>query len=412
MIHVMSVILYLAHTVQGTSTTCPPSDGTPRSVWSILATCAFTLLICVWQSIHDDVPPPNLGWCKARVVQVSTILLSFLLPEWTVCIAGKQWSEARRKAAELRDKRYGWSMTHSFFAEMGGFYYCKKEGSSERIDSLDFKALRDKDEIANPDFTEQDIKDKSKSDWPGKFILGVQLIWFILQVAVRHFTGLAVTLVELDTVCMAVLTILLLYFWHYKPLRPKCPHIFYSYEYLKSNPDLSQASQSGRCFLYALTDFVGCTGNTPADEEKPLPENRNDNATHSLWHSLIESVKMKQVDTSSISLGSLCTAWFIFGALHLTAWDFAFAMKLEKFTWRIGSLLLAAAPLVVTAEKGLVSVLRRVGWRDDTNSSIESTFLFFSLALAFVCRMLLVVVMFASLRFIPCSAYETVSWLR
>lgn len=122
-------------------------------------------------------------------------------------------------------------------------------------------------------------------------------------------------------------------------------------------------------------------------------------------------MKLKQVDTSSISLGSLCTAWFIFGALHLAAWDHAFVTKLEQFTWRIGSLVLAAMPLVVTAEKGLVFVLRRVGWWDDTNSSIESTFLFLSLVLAFVCRMSLVAVMFATLRSIPCSAYETVSWL-
>lgn len=257
MIHVLAVFLYLVHTVQGTSSTCQPSnyDGTPRTVWSILATCAFTLLICVWQAIHDDIPSPNLKWYKARLLQGFIILLSFLLPEWTVCIAGKQWSEARRKVKEFRGmiyptdtpytpnnffsgKGHEWSMTHSFFAEMGGFYYCEKAGSSRKIDSLEFQDRRDKNEIANPDLTEQDIKDKSKSDWPGKFILAVQLIRFILQVAVRHFTGHAVTLVELDTVCMAVLTILLLFFWHYKPLRPKCPHIFYSYEYLKSDPDL------------------------------------------------------------------------------------------------------------------------------------------------------------------------------
>ena len=108
MIHVLAVFLYLVHTVQGTSSTCQPSnyDGTPRTVWSILATCAFTLLICVWQAIHDDIPSPNLKWYKARLLQGFIILLSFLLPEWTVCIAGKQWSEARRKVKEFRGMIY------------------------------------------------------------------------------------------------------------------------------------------------------------------------------------------------------------------------------------------------------------------------------------------------------------------
>ncbi|KAF8433196.1 hypothetical protein L210DRAFT_3355512, partial [Boletus edulis BED1] len=59
----------------------------------------------------------------------------------------------------------------------------------------------------------------SKSDALGKAILTLQLFWFMLQVVVCSSTCLAVTLIELDTVCMAVLSLLVLFLWWDKPLR-------------------------------------------------------------------------------------------------------------------------------------------------------------------------------------------------
>ena len=121
-----------------------------------------------------------------------------------------------------------WSIKHSFFAQMGGFYYCNEDGSAEVIDSVEFLRRCEKGEIANPVFTKDEIRDKSKSDGLGKFILALQLFWFIVQVVVRHFKGLAVTLVELDTVCLSVLTLICLIFWQKKPYRAHCIHVFYA----------------------------------------------------------------------------------------------------------------------------------------------------------------------------------------
>jgi len=113
---------------------------------------------------------------------------------------------------------------------MGGFVYCDDEGNLHTINSPRFLELCEANKIANPLITEQEIKDKSKSDALGRAILAFQLLWFTLQVSTRHFSDLTVTLVELDTVCMAVLTLLLLFLWRNKPLRAECPHIFYSYQ--------------------------------------------------------------------------------------------------------------------------------------------------------------------------------------
>ena len=118
-------------------------------------------------------------------------------------------------------------MAHSFFAQMGGFVYHDEEGNSRTIYSEEFLKLCQVNKIANPVITVKQIKAMSKSDALGKAFLVLQLFWFTLQVIVRGSHGLAVTLVELDTVAMAALTFLVLWFWWEKPLRPECPHIFY-----------------------------------------------------------------------------------------------------------------------------------------------------------------------------------------
>ena len=113
----------------------------------------------------------------------------------------------------MSEKGYQWSMTHSFFAEMGGFVYCDHKGNSCTIDFLKFLELCEENKVLNPLIMVQEIPDKSKSDALAKAILAVQLLWFTIQVVARGSRGLAVTLVELDTVCMATLGLLILWFW-------------------------------------------------------------------------------------------------------------------------------------------------------------------------------------------------------
>jgi hypothetical protein len=118
-------------------------------------------------------------------------------------------------------------MTHSYFAETGGFVYRDKEGNMRVIDAIEFLHLCKAGKIDHPLVTEDEINDKSKSDAVTKAIFTIQLLWFMMQVAVRHSIGLVVTLVELDTLCMAVLAVFYILLWWNKPLSVRCPHIFY-----------------------------------------------------------------------------------------------------------------------------------------------------------------------------------------
>ena len=245
----MLVLVSLAQVVLGTSTNStsssvpqPTCDGTMRSLWSILGSCASTLLICVWQAIHFNLDD-SMDLFRKPVVLV---LSSFFAPEIVVSAAAHEWAEARKQVALFRgmlsltmsvqcltyhgtvsEKGYQWSMAHSFFAEMGGFVYHDEEGNTGPISSENFLVLCQEKQIANPFITVKEIKARSKSDTFGKAFLAFQLLWFTLQVIVRGSHGLAVTLIELDTVSMAALNLLILWLWLEKPLRAGCPHTFY-----------------------------------------------------------------------------------------------------------------------------------------------------------------------------------------
>ena len=137
------------------------------------------------------------------------------------------------------DRFKWWTRTHSYFVLMGGFALQDDEGTREiRFDT--FLSLVDAGDIVNPVVTKDEIKDKSTSDALAKAILIVQLSWFVTQVAARLINHLAVTLVELDTVCMALFTFPLIFFWWRKPCCPQYPHIFYKRNASKSNIKMSQ----------------------------------------------------------------------------------------------------------------------------------------------------------------------------
>jgi len=332
--------------------------------------------------------------------------VSFFVPESVVADATKEWWEAGCKVREFRERGYEWSMTHSFFAEMGGFVYANRddEGTFKLVtmDSLKFLELCEEDKIANPMIMVEDIKDKSKSDTLGKAILAVQLLWFTLQVAVRVQQRLTVTLVELDTVCMAVLTLLLLLIWKDKPLRPERPHIFYSPQEVTQlqEMDLVKLSQkywkSEPSCLYELMAWFGCRRKTPSNPNKQKPR-------------LLKLQQLLEVEVagfSVLSLLSFCVTGIIFGGLHLTAWNFDFGTDAEKKAWRVASLILAGAPLAMIVFC-LTLALRQ---RQESTRRSGGTRVYLGIALILLSRLILLGLMFASLRSMPCSAHRNVIW--
>ncbi|KAG9316866.1 hypothetical protein JVU11DRAFT_2942 [Chiua virens] len=185
-----------------------------------------------------------------------------------------------------------WTTTHSHFVLNGGFVLRDSEGLRE-IKVEEFLRLLDAKEIVNPMVKEADIKDKSSSDDLAKAILVAQLSWFMIQVIVRLVNHLVVTLIELDTVCMALLTLILI--------------------------------------------FIGGKNHFALGE---IPTITTERKSYNFLYSTSESD-----DDSCDSLCLLLITWVMLGALHLLAWNYGFQTTSEMILWRVASLVLTASPI-------------------------------------------------------------------
>lgn len=87
---------------------------------------------------------------------------------------------------------YGWTMTHGFFAVMGGFmlFEHNKDPEPRTLDPFKLKEYLQRGEIF---ITEKEIQDRSNGDILSKGLVVVQTTWFILQCIARASEHLPIT---------------------------------------------------------------------------------------------------------------------------------------------------------------------------------------------------------------------------
>ncbi|KAF8843866.1 hypothetical protein BDN67DRAFT_84427 [Paxillus ammoniavirescens] len=382
MIRPLLVLPFLVQLVEAASTNttseCPAPDATScnsRSVWSILGTCALTLFICTWKAAYPNMFPEK-RWYTVALYRMALGLSALLAPEITTMRAYSEWKEAGKIQEEFCSLR--WTRTHGFFLLMGGFVL--QDGVQRQVLN---GYSRSREQLKNaatviPKITKKEIMDKSKSDGLGNALLVLQLSWFILQVVARAMNGLAITLLEIDTLALAALSLPLFFFWWSKPLAPECPHIFYTH--------------------------VPQTSSNSPDEQEPFEDEDILVSRRVIWEDEIFGPGIdKELDASA-----LLAVWIILGALHLIAWDFQFSSQVEKIIWRVASLTLIATPcfLFLAEWFGLTDSGR--GYFLDFDDMDITRFILLSIGV--VARLVLMVLMFANLRDLPATAYETVSW--
>jgi hypothetical protein len=78
-----------------------------------------------------------------------------------------------------------------------------------------------------PIIMEADIEDQSKGDTLSKGIAILQLAWFVLQLVAHYVQNLPTTLLEIDTLAVAVLTCIAYGLWWKKPKDVRRPHAVY-----------------------------------------------------------------------------------------------------------------------------------------------------------------------------------------
>lgn len=126
----------------------------------------------------------------------------------------------------LQKRRHPWTMTHSFYAIMGGFAFDTSDAkpnflpnhrSRLCISANGLEYIAEKAPELIPDIAEKHIKDKSKADSLAKFLVCLQALWFCVQCMTRVIQRKAISLLELNTFAHAFCALLIYALWWHKP---------------------------------------------------------------------------------------------------------------------------------------------------------------------------------------------------
>lgn len=161
-----------------------------------------------------------------------------------------------------------WTMTHSWYAVMGGYSYKLREGPKVflpddhnrdqlilRDEALRFVAEHEPNVI--PNLTVLDILDKSSSSTFVKIIALFQALWFSLQCVVRMAQGLSISLLELTTFAHCIVALIIGWLWLRKPVDISKPDPL-------DMPDTVSQPHWLMALLYSLTSF----DHNECDEER------------------------------------------------------------------------------------------------------------------------------------------------
>lgn len=273
------------------------------------------------------------------------------------------------------------------------------------------------------EITPERIQDKSKGDALSKGFVILQTCWFILQCLARAVESLPSTELEVVTVALAAVNIFTHFCWLHKPL-----NVHY--------PIPVDEQSSGGVGSVVVESLV--TGD--ASQPYPFYSANFPFGEHGLWMFFINTVETicsyvqvasspladyirdiidmgfgkgirgtKRVHNGNFRLYSgetlVATA---FGAIHFIAWSFEFPSCYQQTAWRVASVAMTCAPVLI------VFVTAFNYWLSFSYPRLaEATF---AISLSIICplyglgRFVLLALACTSLRSLPPGAYETVKW--
>jgi len=219
--------------------------------------------------------------------------------------------------------------------------------------------------------SEKEIRDRSKGDALAKLIVVIQTLWFIAQYLGRWLDHLPRTQLEVMTLAYAALAVAVYRLWWHKPLNVQLP-----IDVSRSHDPLSKTQFPG----VKMLNF------------KRLPTSG-------------------QTDRALVFIVGPGMA-VIFGAIHCLAWSFPFPTPKERLLWRISAAFLTGSPIVFSAityfGTGYTYLANELKLKESGMAGWIAVFL---LAAYFVCRNILFVVTFTSLRSVLPGVYQTVNWV-
>ncbi|KZM21840.1 uncharacterized protein EKO05_0003131 [Ascochyta rabiei] len=318
-----------------------------RGTIGLIWSCLVTIFLCTWNVVHPNLPAETDKAWKTLWRRSRYLMVVLVVPEWFCVVAAQDFLNARAVQRESP----GWTLAKCHYLLMGGFAV-KANGRVIHLSPKKLMKLFHADVLPWPDTTEAEILDRSKADWVLKSLALVQAIWFALQVAGRAAQQLSTTTLELFTLGIISCSFVTYAAWWAKPFDVRKP--------------------------------------TVLESKKPLLETREPVSRLGFRYDL----EMLNSELPFIlGVGGALTL----GALHLVGWQFHFPTETERWLWRGSSIACVAIPLMVYAFD------RIFGERADWPGYILA-------GLYILCRLYMMVEMFAGLRAVPADVYKVPQW--
>jgi len=418
------------HERQAPGPSCDDPNGC-RSLGDIIRSCILTILLCTWVSMHPNIPSPDERWPRIAWRRAGLMILALIAPEVVIGWALRQ----RQAAAELAEerKREGWTLTHGFFAIMGGFM--EYEGN-QPIRVLLPEELESYSLTGNGDFpriSKAEIEDRSKGDAISKAVVILQTGWFVTQCIARGVRRLPITELELATVAFAALNFVIYVLWWDKPQNVQRGVRVYRKRMTPEPIDDGNAETTvgfWGALLDAVSDIPAAIVRGPTPEgftnspwlirtllwplSKPVvillsDDEEDDDKIEKRVNTFYPAKWVTSSKVSSIFL--VATITVIFGAIHCMGWSFDFPSSIERTLWRVASLSITSVPILILPFAELGIAIDTFILRDQFNN-ICRDMLLISLLFSYIFgRLALLILPFLGLRSLPPAAFHVVHWV-
>ncbi len=355
-----------------------------RGTLTIIENSLFTILACTWSIQHLNVPRLDDTWRETLPRKCIWVVFTVFFPEFLMGHAILEFFLAANAMAMLEKKgqlkndhpwwfhhlrrapknsgdeesAFGgppeatsgrqetkWSLTHCYFANMGGFYLREEAASPSeaKIHLLTALHFADSwDSVQIPELSKDDLNDKSKMDYFTKAIAVIQIAQLLLSLIFRAVRHLAFSQLETLTLAFAICGVLTYICYWYKPQDVRRP-IRVELRPGKRLPPNFQQRTFDRLWEVLIDSKNEGDG-------QPLDRIRNDN------------IPKSEQQTIHYALYLLTALTAGFGSIHAIAWNFEFPTLTEQILWRTATLVSTAVPPLALLAIPLSQ--RTISWGD------------------------------------------------
>ncbi|KAL3465910.1 hypothetical protein BJX64DRAFT_252147 [Aspergillus heterothallicus] len=449
-------------------TSSPDVRGTSDILWS----CGAIFLVCTWKCMHFNLPsheeseagwhtfwgwlpywPTRLRW-KVILRQASWMCIIAIAPELGISMAADEFWQAWKLRRKVDSP--GFTLTHAFYALMGGFVIAVPAEKDDKAESSEAQASSDALERASkppppypenleyfsvqsraperaddgsedgdeddteryelvdslavftifpsitrdtrssmlfPRVAEEDIVNQTKSDPLTKTFAILQCAWLVIQSIARTSQGLPLTELELTTLAFTACAFIMYALWWCKPFDVKRPIVL-----LCLNSETSAQIQS---------------------KLQPWTVSMRVSHIDQLYNFLLGIAYDfigQELSLDSPRSVIFHTSAIIFSAIHVIAWDWDFPSPIVRTLWRSFAVGATCTPIFSVLLATLLALLRN-NLDHDQESGIELIFDVFlatsivgGIIIYVACRMGIIVLIFYCFSSMPVSVYQAPSW--